>query len=166
MISIICGFLWKQGYINGIIAGCVIICGNLMGDILLYYLGYYKGKRLLKRFEKFFNVSDTSLERIEKLYQKHGLKILFLSKITNGLGMGILILIGAGVSKVKFIKYMVINFLGEIIWTFSLVTIGYYFGQFYNEINGAMSKFFFTFFGIILVIIFFRFIRKIQIKNI
>lgn len=140
IISLIVGFLARLGTINPYIAGAVIMSGNLTGDSLLYLAGYYKGERFLNRWGKYVGITFESIEKSKKLFERHHNAILFVSKLTNGFGLIMAILFTAGLAKVPFRSYLFWNFLGELLWTSGLITLGYIFGHLYIQVEGVISK--------------------------
>ena len=68
---------------------------------------------------------------MEGVFRRHDTKILFISKITMGFGFAIATIMAAGASKVPFRKFLIFNLLGGIILTGVLISIGYFFGNFY-----------------------------------
>ena len=52
-----------------------------------------------------------------------------------GLGFAMFVLIAAGLSRVPFKKYITFLAIGQIFWTVFLMSIGYFFGNFYLVIN-------------------------------
>jgi membrane protein DedA with SNARE-associated domain len=64
------------------------------------------------------------LERLEQGMHEHALKILFVAKLT--VSFMIPSLIAAGLMKVPWKRWFPGLFAGEMLWTGSLVLIGYY----------------------------------------
>lgn len=159
MVTVLCGFLWKLGYINGYIAVFIIIAANLVGDIMWYYIGKYKGEKFVIKYGKYFNLDDKKIEKGKILFEKNGPKILLIAKLTNGFGMIIAILFASGMYKMDFKKYILMNLIGETVWSASLLAIGYFFGQFYTQIESTFSKIGLLLIGILLIVLF------INLKN-
>ncbi len=140
MITVLCGFLWSTGYINGLIAVVIIIMANLAGDILWYYIGAHQGENFVQRFGKYFSLSDEKIARGKTIFDRHGARILIGSKLTNGFGLLIPILFASGMYRMNFRKYILMNLLGETLWSCALLAVGYYFGNYYTQIENEFSK--------------------------
>lgn len=140
IISLIVGFLGRLGYLNPLIGGVVIMSGNLTGDIILYWLGYHKGEAFLGRWGKYIGVTADRIEKSRTYFQQYHGRILFLAKLTNGFGLITAILFTAGLARVPFRSYLFWNILGEAVWTFALVSLGYFFGNVYAQVGDAISK--------------------------
>ncbi len=98
--------------------------GNLTADVVWYSLGYMGKVDWLFRFGKRLGIDRQFLEHLEAEILKHAAKILFLCKLT--LSMMLPALITAGLVKAPFKRWFPALFAGEMIWTGSLVIIGYY----------------------------------------
>jgi membrane protein DedA with SNARE-associated domain len=98
--------------------------GNLTSDTLWYSLGYMGKIQWVKRFGQRIGVSMEKLERLERMLHEHAPIILFLSKLT--VSPMIPALIATGLIKYPWRRWFPSVFAGEIIWTGSLVLIGYF----------------------------------------
>lgn len=140
-ISLIVGFIaHTTGLLNPVLAALCIIIGNLIGDVALYWIGYHHGQRFAKRWGHRFGINDESLAKGRDLFHKHKSSILVLSKVTNGLGLAMAILITAGLMRIRFAAYIFWNVIGETIWTAGLVCIGYFLGDVYKRVDSIIGK--------------------------
>ena len=140
VISLIAGFLARLGYLNPFFAAGIIICGNLTGDIILYWLGHYHGEYFFKRWGRYVGITEETIAQGRELLHTRHAWILFLSKLANGFGLAMAILFAAGTARIPFRAYLLWNFLGECIWTSTLVTLGFIFGQFYVSVENLMFR--------------------------
>ncbi len=98
--------------------------GNLTSDTLWYYLGYIGKIEWIKRFGRRLGVSDQKLEVLESTLHDHAPIILFISKLT--VSPMIPALIATGLIRYPWRRWFPFVFAGEMIWTGSLVIIGFY----------------------------------------
>ena len=98
--------------------------GNLTADALWYTLGNAGKIEWAQRFGRRLGLKPELLERLERGMHKHAAKILFMAKLTAS--FMIPALISAGLVKVRWRRWFPALFAGEMIWTGSLVLIGYY----------------------------------------
>jgi membrane protein DedA with SNARE-associated domain len=98
--------------------------GNLTADSLWYTLGRLGKFNWLMRLGSRFGMSWERMERLEKSLQEHASKVLFVAKLS--VSMVIPTLMAAGLVKAPWRKWFPAVFSGEMIWTGSLVLIGYY----------------------------------------
>lgn len=142
IVSIVCGILIRQGLIAILPAYLLLMLGDLIGDVFWYGIGLYCGNWFIARFGKFFGVSEANVESVKHIFNKYHEKILFISKISMGLGFALATLITAGISKINFKRYITINMIGQFIWTALLLAIGYEFSNLYSQIAGTLGKIF------------------------
>lgn len=142
ILMVASGFLVLSGFFGLVPAFLVILAGDLLGDVIWYYIGYFFAEPFLRKYGKFFKISPELFEKAKKLFHENHTKILLISKITIGVGMALATLMAAGASHVPFKKYMLLNFIGELALVSILMSIGYFFGQMYVSISGAMKIYF------------------------
>lgn len=149
ILMVVSGFLLRLDVLAFWPTYLAILLGDLTGDVIWYYVGHFVAEPFLRKFGKYFGVNAENLQSAKDLFQKHHLRILFISKITLGLGVSLATLISAGASHVPFGRYMKINLLGEIFLAFGLLAIGYFFGHIYSSLSDDFK----TIFLIALVIV-------------
>ncbi len=120
----------------------VILAGDLVGDVVWYYIGYFFAGPFIKKYGKFIKITPEVFENAKGLFHKYHVKILLISKITIGFGMSLATLMAAGATRVSLKKFLMLNFLGEIILVSVLLSVGYFFGQLYNSIADTMKIYF------------------------
>lgn len=140
IVMVLCGFLLRFGTFDILPLYGALTLADLIGDIFWYCVGRFWGLRFIKKFGKYFSVSEQSLEKTTSLFHKHHNKILFISKITMGFGFALVTLIAAGVSKVPFRKYLIFNVAGQLIWTGVLLSVGFAFGNIYTSIDKGFRE--------------------------
>ncbi len=114
----------SAGIMNPILVFIAAATGNLTSDTLWYSAGLLGKMDWLLRFSKRVGVNPQYLERMEAVLQKHAPIILFFSKLT--VSPMIPALIATGLIKYPWRRWFPYVFLGEMIWTGSLVLIGYF----------------------------------------
>ncbi len=100
------------------------MAGNLIADSLWYGLGYAGKIEWVSRFGRRMGIDQRHLDRLERKLQQHAVNVIFLAKLT--VSFVIPTLIAAGLVKVPWRKWFPSVFTGEVIWTGSLVLVGYY----------------------------------------
>lgn len=137
IITIITGFLTSLGYFNFFIAYVVIVASDLIGDIAYYLLGYYGGKKFIRRYSTFLRITPERIEQLEKHFEKHTPRTLFIGKLLHGFGA--VVLLAAGVAKVPFKHYVWYSLMPTLPKSLILLLIGFYFGKAYVRIDGYLS---------------------------
>ena len=95
----------------------VLIIGSTIGGILNYFIGF-GGNKLIKKMRK---KSDTEKqnEKHNKILDKFGWSAIFFAAWIPIIGD--LILISAGIKKMKFVKFLIFMISGKIIKTIIVV---------------------------------------------
>ncbi len=139
IISLICGFLLKAGALYFIPAYLCVMTGDLSGDVIWYFLGRRWGYSFINRFGRYFSINIKKVETVQKVFSKYHDSILFVSKLTTGLGFAPVVLFTAGLSKVPFRRYMALNGFGQIFWTGGLLLIGFGLGNLYTAVGAKLD---------------------------
>ena len=111
-----------------------LVSGDFIADIIWYCVGKYAAEPFIRRFGHFFGVTREVFEKMEGVFRKHDTKILFISKVTMGLGFAVATLMAAGAVRVPLKKFAVLNLLGGFLWVGFLMAVGYFFGHLYSKI--------------------------------
>lgn len=138
-ISILLGALVKFHYFSLIPVYIALMVGDLVGDSIWYWVGRHFGLRFIRRFGNYFSINECAVTRVTGIFNKYSTRILIISKISNGFGFSLGTLVTAGIAKVPFIRYMVINAIGQFFWTGLLVGIGYFIGNLYTQANTVIE---------------------------
>lgn len=133
IITIIAGFLASLGYMNFTLVYIVVVVGDLTGDALYYAVGRFGRMSFIDRWGHWIGITSQRVEKIERHFADHAGKTLILGKLSHAIG-GI-ILVAAGVARIRFWRYLWFNFLATLPKSMLLLLIGYYFGQAYAMIN-------------------------------
>lgn len=151
LVSLTAGLLIRLDVLELWTTAFVLMATELLGDVFWYWVGDLWGEGFVRRFGRFVGIHPTRVAVVQRLYHTHHDKIIIISKLTAGFGFAPAIYFTAGLSHVPFRRYMVINSIGQIIWTSAMLGIGYYLGHFYLQFNGALER---TFFVATVVVVF------------
>ncbi|MBU6426886.1 DedA family protein [Patescibacteria group bacterium] len=135
VISMIGGVLVRLGYFDFIPMYAVLMVSDAVADMGWYWIGLRYGHAFIKRFGKYFSITEQGVEKVTKIFHRYKHHILIFSKITNGFGLALVTLMTAGMVRIPFWKYVGLNMIGQFVWTGVLMAIGYYLGHLYVQIN-------------------------------
>jgi membrane protein DedA with SNARE-associated domain len=113
--------------------------GNLTADTLWYTLGKAGKLEWGKRFGRRLGLQPDILARLEQGMHDHAAKILFMAKLTAS--FMIPALITAGLVKIPWRKWFPALFAGEMVWTGSLVLIGFYATEAIKRVQQTLEYF-------------------------
>jgi len=165
ILMIAAGFLYKTGFFSIVPLFIAILIGDLIGDVIWYVAGRYFARPILSKKGKFFGITPERFEKINELFTRYHEKILIFSKLTLGLGFAIGILVAAGMTKVSFKKYMIINIVGEFFLVAAMLSIGYFFGQIYLNISDNLKIGFLITVAAVVILAFYFFSHYISRKS-
>ena len=135
--TILAGFFCSLGYLNFILAYLIIVAGDITGDAAYYAIGRWGREKFIGRWGKYIGRPLERIDNIEKHFQKHGSKTLFIGKMAHGIGA--IFLVAAGLVRMPFIKFISANFIATLFKSLILLLIGYFFGQAIVKINSVLE---------------------------
>lgn len=160
IVTVLCGILVSRGIMEWWIVYILVMLGDLIGDIIWYWLGYHFGHRFVKRFGARFGITEPHIAKVKEQFHTHQDMILFFSKVTSSFGLAIVVLFTAGLSRINFSRYMIVNTAGQFVWSGMLLASGYFFGDILSQIESIFGKITLIILVIIVVIIGMRYTRK------
>lgn len=125
------GFLLHLGQVAFLPAYIAVVVGDFVADLVWYWVGYFAARRAIERFGHWVGATPRVIEHVELLFKKYDTKILTISKLTMGFGTGTATLLTAGMLRISFLRYAVVNLLAGLAWTLLLMVLGYFFGNLY-----------------------------------
>jgi len=135
-----------------------LILGDVLSDIMWYWVGYLGARPFILRWGYLIKATPEIVAKLERRFHVYHLRILVFSKLTMGFGLAVPILATAGMLRVSFLRYCVINIVGSFVWVGFIIFIGYTFGNLLQLIPGQFQI------GSLIVIIvgFFFFLRYLS----
>jgi membrane protein DedA with SNARE-associated domain len=110
---------------NFSIAVSLPILGAACADMFWYELGRRKGIRVLQFLCKISLEPDSCVRTTENAFEKYGSNSLLVSKFIPGFGSAAAPL--AGVFRMRFIRFFLLDLAGTTIWAGAFFTLGYIF---------------------------------------
>ncbi len=101
--------------------------GNCIGTLPFFVVSRWGANDLLpkiiKRWGAFLLISQTDVDRAEKLFSKYGAPMVFFARLIPGIRS--LIAFPAGLSKMSFGKYTLFTLAGSLVWNLLLISVGF-----------------------------------------
>jgi membrane protein DedA with SNARE-associated domain len=121
--------------IAGLVAvSTVAALGNTAGSLALYAAGRHGGRPLVRRYGRFFMVTEHDLDRAERALTKHHVWAVFVTRLIpvvrtySGFA--------AGVLRIPLSLFVVLTFLGSLAWCLPFVLLGALAGENWDVIEG------------------------------
>jgi membrane protein DedA with SNARE-associated domain len=112
----------RMNFFGVILAGTI---GTVLGAVVLYYVGYWAEDHVVrgfvKRFGKFFLISEEDHDRALAFFNKHGQAVVFFGRLIPIIRS--LISIPAGMNHMPMAKFLLFTTIGSVIWN-SVLTAG------------------------------------------
>ena len=126
--------------------------GALVADNSVYWIGRIGGRPLISRILKIrllhFLINEKSLEKVEHYFDSHGGKTVFVGRF--GPGLRSMTPLFAGVTRMKYYRFIPYNVAAGFVWAIAYSLIGYIFGQYWNELLAVAKSFGF---GVVAVVV-------------
>ncbi len=116
----------------------VVVIADITGDTLYYLIGRFGKGFLIKRYPKRFSIAPDRLKHIEEYYKSHGAKTLIAGKLTHSFGWPAMV--GAGSAHMPYPRFLAVNALVSIGKSIILVSLGYFYGQHYEDLIQYVGK--------------------------
>ncbi|WP_428242118.1 DedA family protein [Gynuella sp.] len=133
-ILVIGGLMAHQGYLSLPWVMTVALIGSFAGDQFYFYLGRKKGRSLIKSPSM-----QSKLEKVFRLIQKHENWLIVGFRFIYGIRT--ITPIALGLSRVSYLKYSLLNFLGALVWSITITLVGYSFGHLAEGLMGDLKKY-------------------------
>ena len=101
--------------------------GAIVGDNAGYWLGRKGGIALVRHYGARVGLDDAKLERVQRFFERHGAKTVFIGRFVALLRSWAAAL--AGVACMPYRTFTLYNALGGIVWAGLFGSLGYAFGR-------------------------------------
>jgi membrane-associated protein len=117
--------------------------GALTSDNAVYWIGRIGGRALIIRVLKMrllhFLINEKNLARVERSFEAHGGKMVFVGRF--GPGLRSMTPLFAGVSKMKYYRFLPYNLSAAAVWAVAYSLVGYVFGEYWGELLAVAKSF-------------------------
>lgn len=158
VVGLLAGFFSHVNHIQLVYGYLTHVAGDLSADMMYFSIGYFGGKKILPKISHLLKFKPEESKRAGDMFKRHSYKIIIFGKISHVFGFPILI--GVGLSRYSWLKFLVFDLIATFIKSAVLIGLGYYFGSLWKQIDNILTYISLT--GIILLIIFalYYFIRR------
>lgn len=111
--------LWEAGLAGAI--GCVL------GSLVAYYVGVFGGRPFVEKYGKYILLNPHDLEMADRLFEKYGEIITFISRLLPVVRT--FIALPAGIARMNVWRFSLYTFLGSLPWCLGLAWIGQKMGE-------------------------------------
>jgi len=161
-VLIAAAFYAGLGQLNIFLVMIIGFLGAIVGDNLGFAIGQYGGHPLVERYGKYVFITPERLHSLEKLFNRHGGKIVVVARFIEGLRQlnGII----AGLSEMKWARFVAFNAIGAALWVSVWSCVGYFGGSHIETF--IRYQMYFSIAAVIFVVVFVTLhLRKRRRKN-
>jgi len=141
--------------------------GALISDNAVYWIGRIGGRPLIGRILKMrflhFLVNEKSLSKVERYFESHGGKTVFVGRF--GPGLRSMTPLFAGVTRMKYYRFVPYNVAAAAVWSVVYSLIGYIFGQYWTELLAVATSFGYGVIGLAVLVLLAYLLRRYQTGN-
>jgi membrane-associated protein len=138
--------------------------GALISDNAVYWIGRVGGRPLIGRILKMrfvhFLVNEKSLSKVERYFETHGGKTVFAGRF--GPGLRSMTPLFAGVTRMKYYRFIPYNVAAAAVWSVAYSLIGYVFGQYWTELLAVAKSFGYGVVGLVFLVLLAYLLRRYQ----
>ncbi|GAB4576234.1 MAG: DedA family protein [Anaerolineae bacterium] len=130
----------RMGFVPVILAGTL---GAVLGAIVLYYLGLWLDepviRRFVRRFGRYFLLSEDDLDRALAFFGRYGEAVIFFGRLIPIIRS--LISIPAGMNRMPLVRFLIFTAFGTTIWNLVLTLGGWWLGDNWQAILGYVKQY-------------------------
>ncbi len=101
--------------------------GATLGSLGAYSIGLWLGRPFLLRRGKLLGIGEDQLDVADRWFQRYGIWAIFLGNAMTGIRS--IISFPAGLTRMPLKAFIPFTFLGALVWTTVLVTLGFFLGE-------------------------------------
>lgn len=151
-------FAGAQGHLNIFLVALVGFVGAVIGDNIGFAIGQYGGHPLVERFGRYVFLTPERLAKAEAFFSRHGGKVVAIARFVEGLRQANGII--AGLSDMRWPKFLVFNALGAALWVSLWSTVGYFGGSHIGTFLKYQLYFTIAVVAALLIFILYKIIRR------
>ncbi|HJE03102.1 Inner membrane protein YqjA [Aliarcobacter thereius] len=126
VVMIPAGYLAFKGEMSIFLVVLFGILGSLAGGLFNYFFALKFGRTFLLRYGKYFFISEETIIKMEKFFERHGHISTFFGRLIPVVRQ--YISLPAGLSKMNIALFSIFTSLGAGIWVIILTLLGYFLG--------------------------------------
>jgi len=127
------------GRLNIFLVALLGFCGAVAGDNIGFAVGHYGGRPLAERYGRYIFLTPDRLNKATEFFSRHGPKIVVIARFIEGLRQANGIV--AGISGMRWKRFLIFNMLGAALWVAVWTTIGYVSGSHIDTIYSDATRY-------------------------
>src|SRR6266571_1029388 len=127
------------GRLNIAAVSVIAAAAAIAGDNIGYAVGRFGGRALVLRYGRYVSLTAERLDRAEEFFARHGGKVVTIARFVEGLRQANGII--AGITGMRWRRFLAFNALGAALWVGTWVTLGYLAGNHIDAIYHDITRY-------------------------
>jgi membrane protein DedA with SNARE-associated domain len=127
------------GRLNVVAVGVVGFIAAVIGDNIGFAIGHYGGRALVLRWGRYVRLTEERLDKAETFFNHHGAWIITVARFIEGLRQANGII--AGLTGMRWLRFLAFNALGAALWVGTWVSLGYLAGSHIGTIYHYITQY-------------------------
>lgn len=127
------------GRLNVVAVGVVGVAAAIAGDNVGFAIGHFGGRALALRLGRYVFLTSERLDKAQGFFERHGGKIIVVARFIEGLRQANGIV--AGISGMRWRRFLAFNALGAALWAGVWVSVGYRAGAHITAIYDQVTRY-------------------------
>jgi membrane protein DedA with SNARE-associated domain len=128
-----------SGRLNIVAVAVIAFAAAVLGDNIGYAIGRFGGQAVVLRWGKYIFLTPERLEKAQSFFNRHGGKIIVIARFVEGLRQANGII--AGISGMRWLRFLAFNMIGAALWVGTWVCVGYFAGQHITSIYNYITRY-------------------------
>jgi membrane protein DedA with SNARE-associated domain len=127
------------GRLNIFLVALVAVLAAIVGDNIGYAIGFFGGRSLVLRFGTYVRLTSERLDKAEAFFARYGGFVVAGARFIEGLRQANGIV--AGISRMRWPRFVAFNALGAVLWVAVWTSVGYLAGSHITAIYDAVTRY-------------------------
>lgn len=143
-----------------VLAGFYGAIGCTIGSVVSYWVGAIGGRPLIERYGKYVLLSSKDLDLADRWFQRWGQWAVFVARLLPVIRT--FISFPAGISRMPFVPFTGLSFLGSFPWSLGLAYGGFLLGEHWEDLRRVMRPFDYPIIAVVLLLVGLYIYRRIK----
>lgn len=157
------GFRARAGALNVWLVWPAATAGSVAGALVLYGVGAWLGYdrlRALAGKRWFILTSQSDLDRGERIFERHGGKMVLLGRCVPVIRS--VVSIPAGIAKMPLTRFLTLTAIGSGVWNALFIGLGWILGDQWDRVQGWLGPVSYVVVGLVVVGLAWLAVRKLR----
>ena len=127
------------GRLNVVAVAAVGFIAAVTGDNIGFAIGHFGGRALALRWGRYVGLTEERLDKAAGFFDRHGAWIITVARFIEGLRQANGIV--AGITGMRWLRFLVFNALGAALWVGTWVSVGYLAGSHIDTIYSYITRY-------------------------